>query len=172
MANRTPRLLGKELKKYFKEHAKRIRVRATEPGWWGGRGTRYEVTGFYVVVKDLPVFKLTYSSGTRTKVITNLTIPVGAKVFAPESAFFECHSDTDYNSCHDRKCRASEAKVHSNATVVAGKEVAVANSGWDTSFKYTAGQTVKPSNGFDMDNDQCAGGIHFFLNLQDAIDYN
>jgi hypothetical protein len=171
MMARTPRLLGKELKKYFKEHAKRIRVRATESSWWGGRGTRYEVTGFYVITKELNVFKMNYSTDGRTKVITNLTIPVGAKVYAPDFAFNEDHADDGYR-CHDRKMRASEAIVHSSATMYAQKPVAVARSGWDSSFKYAAGKTIKPRGDFDMDGDQCASGIHFFLNLQDAIEYN
>jgi beta-lactamase class D len=169
MATKTPRLLGTKLKKYFREHVavKRIRHQFTR---WDGSIVRYEEPGFYTVTKPLQVFKQTYTpAGTRC--ITNLTIPVGAIIYASKEVFNINHKD-DECRVHERKMRASLAVVHSNVTNRNLNAVQVAVSEWDNKFKYIPGKTVKPRHEFDMDDDQCKSGIHFFLNLQDAVDYN
>ena len=38
-------------------------------------------------------------------------------------------------------------------------------------FKYKIGELVKPKNGFSTDFSQCNAGIHFFMNIEDAIKY-
>lgn len=73
-----------------------------------------------------------------------------------------------------RKCRASEAKVLGFYTLdgkpikkVSGKVV----SNWDPYFEYVVGETVKPRFDFDTARNECASGIHFFLDFKAAVDY-
>lgn len=71
------------------------------------------------------------------------------------------------------KLRASEAKVHSIVGIGAanGKVHRTAYASFDTSFIYKVGATVKPVKGFDLEPDECASGIHFFLCVDEAAAY-
>lgn len=47
-----------------------------------------------------------------------------------------------------------------------------AYSGWDNEFRYRVGRNVKPQGDpFSHEFDQCEAGIHFFLNVRDALKY-
>lgn len=144
---------GPALKAYFLEHVKQA-----------------SKSGFYKVVKPLHVFKKTLDhSGwpaLRRDVVTNLIIPVGARVYAPDCAFLK------EGSCDLRKMRASKAIVHSQA-LCHGKrrQVDGSRSAYRGSFIYKNGKTVKPEKSFSMKYDRCDSGIHFFLNLADAYRY-
>ena len=61
-----------------------------------------------------------------------------------------------------RKCRAEYA------VVVEGKGV----SAYDSTFRYVAGATVRPSAFCDNPSIECAEGIHFFLTRKEAENYN
>lgn len=78
--------------------------------------------------------------------------------------------------------RTSEAKVirqwdrksynHSWATNQHWEPMDNSVSQHDGSFVYKNGKTVKPKgNPFYKGSGICAAGIHFFIDLQDAIDY-
>lgn len=74
-----------------------------------------------------------------------------------------------------RKCRASEAIVLAIQDKN-GKDLGnniEAFSEYDQRFKYHVGETVKPRLApFDSDRwRECASGIHFFLNRQEAVRY-
>jgi hypothetical protein len=94
--------------------------------------------------------------------IANLIIPVGAMIYASNDAFV-C------NSSDSRKMRATEAKVHSVVTRRSKKQEQLAHSMFDSDFKYVPGQIVKPSKRFSKCEDRCDSGIHFFVNLHDAL---
>jgi len=64
-----------------------------------------------------------------------------------------------------RKCRASEAKV-----VASNDDKIEWTSQHDPNFKYKIGETIK----VDFCEDpmlECASGIHFFINKQEAVEY-
>lgn len=147
---------GFELKKYFLEFATQDKNRSL---------------GFYRVHTDLPVFKKVLSQSLRDHAIANLIIPAGALIFAAERVW------SDQTVLHDRKMRASKAFVHSivkadydcsNTEI----EITRAMSGWAHSFIYAKGQTVKPLSAFDLYQNTCTSGIHFFLNVRDAYCYS
>ncbi len=143
--------------------------------------------GFYVVNKPLKVWKKTYTEADHNCVVA-LEIPVGAKIYANLLTAYYIQGVTK-SQIDDRKMRASEAVVvkqfrigeangygHFQGIVerkyTGYKEVKHTRSGHDNSFKYKVGKTVKPVNGFNLDDRICAAGVHFFVNLSDALDYN
>lgn len=70
----------------------------------------------------------------------------------------------------NRKCRCDKAIVL-EIKDMNGKDINKAYSIHDTSFVYKVGETVSVS---DFDNNrwaECAEGIHFFINKQEAIGY-
>ena len=70
----------------------------------------------------------------------------------------------------NRKCRCDKAIVL-EIKDMNGKDINKAYSIHDPSFVYKVGETVFVS---DFNNNrwvECAGGIHFFINKQEAIDY-
>lgn len=141
-------ITGLELKNYFLSHC-----------------THTKKHNFYKVKKPLHVFKKTEGQ-RRAQVIVNLIIPKGAIIFASGCAFRPDPLDL---SC--RKMRASEAIVHSQFRVYSKKAVDISYSMYCPSFVYKPGTKVKPVLGFGTWNQQCTDGIHFFLNLQDALEY-
>jgi hypothetical protein len=112
----------------------------------------------YTTKHDVPVYKKACidQNGRRLNVIVNLVIPAGSKVHVTYG-----------------KCRANQALVAS-IHEMRGERVAVkeAHSMHDPNFKYVPGQLVKPKNGFGgAGMGDCAGGIHFFIDVNRALDY-
>lgn len=104
--------------------------------------------------------------------IANLIIPKGATVVAdPRRGEFE------------RKMRANMAEVHSIVrvdytflpaeTTRVAKAAAYYHSGFTYMVGYTARVRMAPglSGAFDTTDATCAPGIHFFLNVHDALNY-
>ena len=119
----------------------------------------------YTVHTPLHVFKKARADQGWGEVLINLVIPVGEFLFASEKAWISDNWTISY-----RKMRASKAKVHSIINLDTRKEVVTAKSDYSTWFKYRKGKTVTP-NHFSKQNQFCAGGIHFFLNVGDALNY-
>lgn len=144
-----------------------------------------------VVTKDMHVFKKVYTDNPFrrfSRVITtiaNLVVPAGALIHVGHGVM-KCWG----RNMGDRKMRASKAFVHSLSNCEGwlrshltgeqtpgwwlGKAIRKENntySAHDSMFKYRAGVTVKPELGFSTRRDECASGIHFFVNLRDALDY-
>lgn len=124
--------------------------------------------------RHLVVFKKVYLSARhhantiigkryRYAVVAELHVPLNAKMRQP----------------NNNKCRASSAKVvafHLQRDAnrqwsrrTSGK--IVCSSHYATEFKYRLGRTVRPVGGFDLDNVECAPGIHFFLTFGKARAY-
>lgn len=83
------------------------------------------------------------------------------------------------SSGFERKCRAEKAKVIAIWALEYGDadqvlhfiktRRRVAHSFWDKKFSYRVGETVTPTNGFDMDRfNTCAPGIHFYMTMTEA----
>lgn len=90
------------------------------------------------------------------KVIVKLEIPASAK----------------RSSATSRKCRCDKAKVlkiyNLDGTVAEEREC---YSSYNNDFVYEVGKTVKVDD-FNEDRwNECAQGIHFFINRQEAINY-
>ncbi|ASD50584.1 hypothetical protein FDI24_gp057 [Acidovorax phage ACP17] len=127
---------------------------------------------------------------TRDECIVELEIPAGAQIYA--------RSRRDMASCSTpqhgesvRKMRCSSAKVlqqwyhrwyREKASTVQGQvdgekhhwltPTATSRSKHNWEFIYHNGKTVVPEGNFaPACFEQCASGIHFFVNVQDAINY-
>ena len=71
-----------------------------------------------------------------------------------------------------RKCRCNKAEVieiyNIDGTIA---DERIVNSSYDSSFTYEVGKTVEVQD-FDTNRwEECARGIHFFINRQEAINY-
>ena len=92
----------------------------------------------------------------KSKVIVKLHIP----------------SDAKRSSATTRKCRCSKAEVIAiyNLDGTEAEETSC-HSNYDNSFIYEVGKIVEVTD-FDEDRwNECAKGIHFFINRQEAINY-
>ena len=77
------------------------------------------------------------------------------------------------SSATSRKCRCNKAKVleiyNLDGTVAEERE---AGSDYNKDFIYKVGKTVEVDNFCEDRWNECAPGIHFFINRQEAINYN
>ncbi len=85
----------------------------------------------------------------------------------------EIASDAVRSSATTRKCRANKAKVirieNLDGSIPDG--VSECRSDFDPSFIYKIGETIEVKN-FDMNRwNECAPGIHHFINRQEAVEY-
>lgn len=112
------------------------------------------LSNFRKVVKPLHVFKVLGD----TRCIANLIIPIGETVFFDSSKW----------NCSWRKARASSAYVHSIVDTTSGQMLMESASRHDPQFVYHVGYRVYPDH-FDSYEDMCAGGIHFFVDIHDAL---
>lgn len=79
--------------------------------------------------------------------------------------------DSKRSSATGRKCRTDKALVLSIFDLREEKECSEAISFYDNDFKYTVGEIVSVPD-FDDDRfNECAPGIHFFINKEEALNY-
>jgi hypothetical protein len=93
----------------------------------------------------------------------------------------EVGANTRAQSKFGQKCRAATARVIAinyidrdiKGVRIIGKPCKrQAYSGHDSSFKYRVGEIVKPKGEkYDPQLYECSAGIHFFLTLQEAMNY-
>jgi hypothetical protein len=146
---RIPLVTGRELCDYLDAHTKR-----------SAPSSKFrEVTEPLRVFKKVRVDAYYYGRGYA---IANLIIPKGAFIYAGDTV-----GSMDR---HDRKMRASEAKVHS-IVGLDRKRLDRACSSFAPTFVYRVGDVVRPVYGFSWEADQCESGIHFYLNLGDALNH-
>ena len=80
-------------------------------------------------------------------------------------------ADALRSSATSKKCRCNKAKVLSITSLDDKIKCQKAYSSWDHSFIYEVGETVEVSD-FDKNRwRECAPGIHFFMNIKDALSY-
>ena len=84
--------------------------------------------------------------------------PVIVKLLIPE--------DAKRSSAASRKCRCNKAIVLD----IEGADIAY--SKYDVDFVYKIGETIQVDNFEENRFIECAPGIHFFINKQEAMDYN
>lgn len=101
-------------------------------------------------------YKYNNELGTFESVLVKLLIPASAQ----------------RSSAYGKKCRCDKAKVLSITGLKNEEEYKIAYSMYDTSFEYRVGEYVEPKFHFCPDRfNECASGIHFFIDKQDAINY-
>ena len=81
--------------------------------------------------------------------------------------------DAKRSSSTGRKCRCDKAKVIAIENIGGTpSNVISVHSTFDASFEYQVGATVRVDDFDENRFDECAPGIHFFINRQEAVDYN
>lgn len=110
-----------------------------------------------IVTSPMHVFKAVQKRG-----IANLIIPVGAVIFYDKERWKESGQ---------KKLRASKAYVHSIVDRNTGNQLTRRNSLWNAPrVEYRVGRTIYPNN-FAFSGVTCGPGIHFFVDLNDALTY-
>ena len=79
--------------------------------------------------------------------------------------------DARRSSATGRKCRCDKAVVLAITSLDGQTEYTDALSRHDKSFVYKVGETVSVDNFVEDRWLECAEGIHFFINRQEAVDY-
>lgn len=81
--------------------------------------------------------------------------------------------DAKRSSATGRKCRCDKAQVLAIETVNGeSAELDEIASDYDVTFVYRVGEMVKVDYFCDDRFSECASGIHFFINRQEAVEYN
>ena len=85
----------------------------------------------------------------------------------------EILSDAKRCSATGRKCRCDKAKVLSIQNIDGTiSDVKSISSDYDEAFIYTVGEVVEEPNFCENRWNECSSGIHFFINRQEAVNYN
>lgn len=83
--------------------------------------------------------------------------------------------DADRSSATTNKCRCSKARVLAIENLDGSPcvdDCAGAVSGHDNKFLYTVGETVYPKEPYSLNRwEECASGIHFFVDREAAVNY-
>ena len=98
---------------------------------------------------------------------------IGWKKARGQIVKLEITEDAKRSSATWRKCRCSKARVLEIQNMDGSKaEVCSVSSNRDRNFVYTVGAVVEVHD-FDKNRwNECAAGIHFFVNRQEAVSYN
>ena len=86
----------------------------------------------------------------------------------------EILTDARRSSATGHKCRCDKAKVLSVTTldgVAVGADAGTVRSNYDPDFVYNVGEIVTAPNFCEDRWEECAPGIHFFINRQEAVEY-
>lgn len=83
----------------------------------------------------------------------------------------EILSDARRSSATGRKCRCDKAKVLNIETIDGTSDRQQVCSNYNKNFIYKVGEIVEEPNFCEDRWDECAAGIHFFINRQEAVDY-
>ena len=79
--------------------------------------------------------------------------------------------DAKRSSATTMKCRCDKAKVLDIENIKTGLKVMKVSSNYNSNFIYKVGEIVTVDNFDDNRWNECAPGIHFFMNKENAINY-
>ena len=79
--------------------------------------------------------------------------------------------DSKRSSATTSKCRCDKAKVLNIEDIITGLKVMEVSSDYNPEFIYRVGEIVAVDNFDDNRWNECAPGIHFFMNRENAINY-
>ena len=135
---------------------------------------------------DLRGTDLRYANlrGTNLKNIKTNMNTIGYSLACPEEGSFIGYKkangcivkllildDSKRTSATTMKCRCDKAKVLEIKEIKTGERVKRVSSNYDPCFIYEVGEIVTVDN-FDEDRwNECAPGIHFFMNKDNALNY-
>ena len=104
-----------------------------------------------------------------------------ARLYSPDESAqqdviveLEILTDARRSSATGRKCRCDKAKVLSVTTLdgaEVGADAGTVHSSYDPQFEYRVGEIVTAPNFCEDRWEECAPGIHFFINRQEAVEY-
>ena len=104
-----------------------------------------------------------------------------ARLYSPDESAqqdvivkLEILADARRSSATGRECRCDKAKVLSITTldgVAVGADAGTVRSNYDPDFVYNVGEIVTEPNFCEDRWEECAPGIHFFINRQEAVQY-
>ena len=107
-----------------------------------------------------------------------IPVPITRTIEPPESVYKKCVADVIVvahipDDAHVRgavgkKCRASKAIITDVIGTFAGEKVGISN--WDKKTTYFIGDEVEVED-FDMSNEECSTGFHFFCTREEAEKY-
>ena len=83
----------------------------------------------------------------------------------------EVPADARRSSAAGRKCRCDKAVVKSIKSIDGKEEYTEALSDYNSGFRYEVGKEVSEPNFCEDRFRECAPGIHFFINRQEAVNY-
>ena len=83
----------------------------------------------------------------------------------------EIPEDAKRSSATGTKCRCDKARVLEITRIADGKQSQEATSDHDLNFIYRVGEMVSVDDFDENPYNECAPGIHFFINRQEAINY-
>ena len=81
------------------------------------------------------------------------------------------YKDSKRSSATTNKCRTDKAKVLSIISIDTGEVYKEAFSSFDPSFIYRVGEIVNVDDFDENRFNECAPGIHFFVDRESAINY-
>ena len=98
---------------------------------------------------------------------------IGWKKASGKIVCLEIPEDAKRLSATGRKCRCNKAKVL-NITEIDGSPCGLTEiaSNYNSSFIYKVGEVVTVSDFCEDRWKECSEGIHFFINRQEAVEYN
>ena len=102
------------------------------------------------------------------------TLVNGSVDIVPVIVKLEILADARRSSATGRKCRCDKAKVLSVTTldgVEVGADAGTVRSNYDARFEYRVGEIVTEPIFCEDRWEECAPGIHFFINRQEAVEY-
>lgn len=97
---------------------------------------------------------------------------IGYKKAQNKIVKLEICKDARRSSAMGRKCRCDKAKVLSITNIDGSPTTETeASSDYDENFIYKVGEIVEEPNFCEDRFEECARGIHFFINRQEAVEY-
>ena len=171
----------KKLKEVLENHKHRLNEDCDS-----GQYMRANIRGAYLSGADL--FRA-YLSGAKNVPFIPLACPdTGAFVGFKKARLYssdeteaqdvivelEILTDARRSSATERKCRCDKAKVLSVTTldgVAVGTDAGTVHSNHDPDFVYNVGEIITEPNFCENRWEECAPGIHFFINRQEAVEY-
>ena len=110
--------------------------------------------------------------------IKNIYVPYRA-IEPPEKVYKKCMGDViiiaeipddaEVRGSYDSKCRTNKAKIIDIIGIFGGVQVGV--SMYDMTTTYFIGDDVYIDD-FDLSNDECSTGFHFFCDIEQAKNYD
>ena len=123
-------------------------------------------------------------SGADLKNIKTSTSTIGYNLACPEEGVFTGYKKADgciiklliledakRSSATTFKCRCNKAKVLEIKDINTGESMKKARSNYNPNFIYRVGEIVTVDDFDDNRWNECAPGIHFFMNKENAINY-